>query len=847
MMDTMDICPICNTPFPVGRMEEWCLSCLMTSAASVSSIPGITVIEEIARGGMAIVSKAQQADPKRAVAIKTLQAQWAGNAILCERFRREADVMAALEHPGILPIYEVGEWEGLPWFTMKLADQGSLATQVAAYSGKWKEIAQLIAKIAEALSFAHERGVLHRDVKPGNILFDADRAPYLADFGLAKQLEAVVDQEVLTMEASVLGTPSFIAPELAAGTAREATTSSDIYSLAVVLYELLAGRPPYTEEHLPSLLQRIANETPTSLTNINPEPPRDLRLICEKAMSREPQRRYVSAREMGDDLQRFIQGIPVFARQVGSLERLWFWCRRHPAIAALLAFSVSLMSAWGISISAAWVQIKKSNAKEIEAREAAEVNLLESKLAEAEGIRLSRKLNFRDRVLGLVKEVGRANESSEMRFNRRSEAVAVLAFPKMELKTVELKSLDLDNSTTQNAEYSSISEISNLPIRIELPIQAEAMSPDKRWLAVTENNGTTHIWDSRKKRTLNVPSTYIHNASDLVFSPDSNYILTISLFQRLTIFDLVSGTPVARLDVRPAELNESITWENEKIRFVSYEAEICEIGITAGAYSSSLVPIFTNFTGDFCLSPDGNCLFVGNFTEELQWNLQSSVKFTRAKELCSWAGIFSKDGRFFYSLNYEGLYRSDVKNNFISENSEQLLPHFEKSISSLSIVHEFVAVAAWNGPSRGVELWNFETKTKLLDQKESAFSIALSSDAKFLAIGRDQYEVWECSTGKKVLELPSRPINVLDSYCTFSPDGRWLLTGHDSGRMCLWRVRDWQKLCTLESPSQEAVGHFVFSEDSSKISSVSRSGLVEVWDLKQLSEELDKIGLGLDH
>ena len=280
-------CPDCGVPLPMGRTESVCPACFFASArepvvdrASRWRIPGLVVGSEISRGGMGIVYAAEEVEPKRAVALKVLLPHWVENAPVVERFRREARAMAQLEHVAILPVYHVGETDGLPWFTMKLAAKGSLAEHMASFSGNWREAAALVARLAGALGHAHERGVLHRDIKPGNILFDADGSGYLADFGLAKNQAANV--ESLTLHADVLGTPSYLAPEIASGETRTATTSSDIYSLGAVLYELLSGRPPHSDDHLPALLRRVADEAPLSLDHYQPTPPCDLRAICEK-------------------------------------------------------------------------------------------------------------------------------------------------------------------------------------------------------------------------------------------------------------------------------------------------------------------------------------------------------------------------------------------------------------------------------------------------------------------------------------------------------------------------------------------------------------------------------------
>ena len=259
-----------------GRLDGLCPACTWRSLSEVESdeaepsasadttkglfqIPGHTVIEEIARGGMGIVYRAQQMEPDRQVALKMLLPHQLGSADMRERFRLEVRTIAGLEHPAILPVYQVGEHDGLPYFTMKLATGGTLTQRKAGFVGNGRAIAHLVAMLADAVQFAHERGVLHRDLKPGNILFDEAGRAYVSDFGLAKLLEI---HSTITRSIEVLGTPQYLAPEIAGGSVRSATTASDVYGLGATLYELLAGQPPFEADGVPALLRKIAEEEP---------------------------------------------------------------------------------------------------------------------------------------------------------------------------------------------------------------------------------------------------------------------------------------------------------------------------------------------------------------------------------------------------------------------------------------------------------------------------------------------------------------------------------------------------------------------------------------------------------
>jgi WD40 repeat protein len=376
--------------------------------------------EEIARGGVAIVYRGQQMKPHRQLAVKVLQPQWARNHAVCSRFRREAQTMVALDHPAILPVYEAGEDYGLPWFSMKLATGGSLADQIAVYRGQWLSMAQLISTLADALDFAHRRGVLHRDIKPGNVLFDSEGRAYLGDFGLATEMEPFDSRQ--TLHSDVLGTPHYLSPEVASGGMGNATTASDVYGLGAVLYELLSGKPPYLAKSLPALLRQIVETQPEPLAAMSPAPPRDLIDICTRAMEKEPRHRYATAGEFADDLRRFLAGKPTVARPLNRAEATWRWCRRHPAIAVLAGSVIALLAALGISSSVAAYRIKY-------AHENAELHWREDLLSQAASVRLARPPGFRDQALELVRAAGSPKESAEFRLKRRSQAMCALAFP----------------------------------------------------------------------------------------------------------------------------------------------------------------------------------------------------------------------------------------------------------------------------------------------------------------------------------------------------------------------------------------------------------------------------------
>lgn len=288
------------------------------------------ILDELGRGGMGVIYRARQRHSRRIVALKRLVSHQAGAREILVRFRREAEAVASLDHPNILPIYEVSEGEdGLPFFSMKFASGGSLRDAEASFRNQPRKCVQLMAKVARAIEYAHGKGILHRDLKPGNILLDGNGEPLVSDFGLAKVLDTNLD---LTKSLTTFGTPGYIAPEQAEGAPANVRPTADVYSLGAILFSLLTGQPPFSGSNAISVIKR-ASETPAprlgSLTDCSD---RDLETICARCLERDPGARYQSAAELAADLERWLDGRPIVARPVSAPARLWRWCRRNPKL-----------------------------------------------------------------------------------------------------------------------------------------------------------------------------------------------------------------------------------------------------------------------------------------------------------------------------------------------------------------------------------------------------------------------------------------------------------------------------------------------------------------------------------
>ena len=305
------------------------------------------LLEEIGRGGQGVVFRARQKSLNRTVALKVIGlGQWATQAHL-KRFRLEAEAAASLDHPCIVPIYEVGERDGQCYFSMKFVEGGQLDEVVKHTPLSIRQAVELIAKVSRTVHYAHEHGILHRDIKPGNILLDINGEPQLTDFGLARLVES---ESTVTRTLEVLGTPSYMAPEQAAGNSAKLTSATDVYGLGAVLYQLLTGHPPFAGGTTYETIKLLLETEPRPPRLWNPKIDRDLSTICLKCLEKDPQRRYSSALVLAEDLERWLKHEPISARRTGVVGRGKKWLQRNPTLAAVVTLSLALIAAVGVIV-----------------------------------------------------------------------------------------------------------------------------------------------------------------------------------------------------------------------------------------------------------------------------------------------------------------------------------------------------------------------------------------------------------------------------------------------------------------------------------------------------------------
>jgi eukaryotic-like serine/threonine-protein kinase len=539
------------------------------------------LLEEIARGGMGVVYKARQISLNRPVALKMILAGRLATEAEVKRFHTEAEAAANLDHPNIVAIYEVGHHQGQHYFSMRLVQGQNLHHQIARFAHDLRAAAQLMATVARAIHHAHQRGILHRDIKPRNILMDPTGEPHVTDFGLAKRVDLPSD---LTRSETVMGTPDYMSPEQAQGRNNQLTTATDLWSLGAVLYHLLTGRAPFHRETAWETLQAVVNEEPLRPGAINRRVDRDLETICLKCLEKDTARRYASCDAFANDLALWLRNEPIMARPATEWERALKWTKRKPAIAALLAAS-ALITALGVA-GILW-QLKQTEqarrlavAREQRAQQAEEdaiSRLWGSYLAQARANRLSGRPGRRFDSLDVLAKAAAIRSSLEL----RNEAIACLALP--DVRVARRRPLKPGFGVAFDAHYqryARVDEAGDISIRRleddlemlrlatgEKPVDASlCFSPNDQFLAVrtkSQSNSLCQVWDLARREVIWHAPIPFHSAGT-VFTPDSLKIAVVAEHGLLHIHPLSPGAqtrtimlpvPAARSSFDPSGLS----------------------------------------------------------------------------------------------------------------------------------------------------------------------------------------------------------------------------------------------------------------------------------------------------
>jgi WD40 repeat protein/tRNA A-37 threonylcarbamoyl transferase component Bud32 len=501
------------------------LECDRPGGTRLRKLGDFELIRPLGRGAMGVVYEAQQLSLNRRVAVKMIRAGAFATEAEVQRFRNEAEAVAQLDHPRIVPIHEVGTIEDCHYFSMKLISGGSLAHQLDAFRCDTRAAARIVMEVAGAIQHAHQRGILHRDLKPANVLLDEHDQPQVSDFGLAKRF---ADDSSLTESGAILGTPSYMAPEQTAGRKGLVTTLTDVYGLGAVLYALLTGHAPFLAETVIETIEQVRQRPPVPPSRLNPRVSRDLETICLKCLEKEPQRRYASAQALADDLKRWLDGEPIAARRVNAWERAWMWCRRNPIVAGLLAASVLL------ALGATW-QWQRAEGLLLEAQyKASSVAIDQALELCAQGkvasgmLHLARALETAPPNAADLKRVARANLVAWSRYSTR---LTNLLPHQGEVYFVAFSpdggtALTLSNEVTARLWDARTGEPRGEPLRHQGGVIAAAFSPDGLLVATGSMDRTARLWKVPSGRPLGEAMRQGAPVRSVAFSPDGRLLLT---------------------------------------------------------------------------------------------------------------------------------------------------------------------------------------------------------------------------------------------------------------------------------------------------------------------------------
>ena len=764
-----------------------------------SELAGHVLLEEIARGGMGVVYRARKGSTGRTVALKVVHGGRFASQGSHDRFTREARITASLDHPHIVPLYEVGNDEGHHFFTMKLFRGGNLSAWARAENRSQREVASLLAKIAASLDHAHRRGILHRDIKPANILLDENGEPALGDFGLAKSLD---DSDGVSRSGQLFGTVAYLAPERIEGD-RQATVASDVYSLGVVLYELLTGEVPFEGPTAAATLRMVETQEPRAPRAVHGDVSADLEAICLRALEKQPEHRYHSAGELAEDLQRFLGGETVIARPVSTLGRGLRWIRRHPAGATigLLLFALVVGSV------VASVLLARARRDAIE-------RLREASVAEARALAGSHSGGVRARSLAAVGVAASIRNDAEL----RDVAIACLSRTDLELEA-ELEWSRTTVFVTFDRQLKRCA-LGHRDGRIEL---RSLDTPDSRLLELPGEGRVTAM-------RLRLPHLAV--AHEGLQRPDGSrrgaHLCVWHVEERREVFSLEgvhSAFDCENLDFHPT--GRVLAFSKQKsVHLVDFET-----GEELGAASTPLPCGRLRFSpsGDRFFATCGAEIFLFATDSDGDIGLEASPRRLPIEGLAEWA----PDGERLVVAFGRELYIHDLE-------VRQSWPRFQVT----SVPYHYRAAFCADGQSvlstSMIGLLRLhDAGGRLLVETPGQGTLHVAADGSHIAVdgGNERIRRWRLVTSPvhRSFHLPSQ-----HSISTaVSSNGRFVASSSDWGAF-LWDLSSQRRLAALPGVS----GRVVFLADNSLLTS-GREGLHR-WPLRRAASEPTEPGSARD-
>jgi WD40 repeat protein len=768
---------------------------------------------------MGVVYKARQISLKRLVALKMILGGAHAEDQELIRFRREAEAVARLHHPNIVDIYEIGNYSGRPFFSFEFVEGGTLTHKLAGTPLPGRVAAELLETLARAMHAAHQQRVVHRDLKPANVLLTSDGVPKITDFGLAKRLGEDAGQ---TQSGMLVGTPSYMAPELASGRGHQVGATTDVYALGAILYETLTGRPPFRGATVMETLDQVRTQEAVAPSRLQPKTPRDLETICLKCLQKEPNKRYTSALDLAEDLRRFAKGEPIEARPIGLWERTVKWARRRPAWAALIL--VTFIASFGLAAGFAWYTLQLG-------RSLAETRVARGNAEESE---------HRARQFLYASDMNLAHQ-----FWKNGEVKQVLSL------------LERHRSGTEDVrgfEWHYLDQLCHSSDALTLFDEEEetvwvAFSADGRSLATMGRTGTVKLWDAGTRRPRLTLRTQDQQAVKwFALSPDNKSVTTLTQEAMLRQWNVDTGKELAIRQLTKETIVRAAFSRHANLLATALRNRTIKVwDIHAGKELMSLRESRGNadhFSAIEALAfaPDGKTLgTVGNDRIIRFWSLSTGLE-TRPlwRDAKPTALAFSGDGRMLAIADVNGVIS---QNDIVSGTTVNHVRGHNNRVRSLAYSPDNKTLAT-GGDDSAVRLWDasgLTLRTTLKGHTEKIHCLSFAPDGQTLASAGDDGKVklWDplMTQERKSLVVSLWPNGAI----AFSPDGKALAVGDRDLTAKIVTTATGQIDTILRGPRKEIKG-LAYSPDGRSVAVADGEGKLRLFDANNGKARLDWIG-----